>query len=169
MTRFLPLKTWHVLLLAALLPTGCHTNESRPPNAVITAQSAPVDQLHLISLPVGVDLDGKPGADGFAIKIFASRKGSDRPVAIKSGTLDVLLFDGILDNLENSKAIREWHFTASDLKNAQVPSSIGPAYQVSLAWDHSAPVKPQFTVLVRWHDKAFRPIEVATAVVNPGQ
>ena len=161
------MKIWNALLLAAVLvPTGCHTSGSGPSKGVITAKSAPVDQLHLISLPVGVDLDGKPGADGFVIKIFASRRGSARPVAIRSGTLDVLLFEGILENLEKSKPVREWHFTASDLKKTQVPSSIGPAYQVSLAWDHSAPLKSQFTVLVRWHEKAFRPIEVATTVMN---
>ena len=64
-----------VVLLAGalqlLLFAGCHTGG----RIVDRIGSGKIDSLNVLTFPVAVNLDSRPGSDGFAIKLYA---GNDR-------------------------------------------------------------------------------------------
>ena len=53
-----------------------------------------VAEVHLFGVPVALNLDGVPGPDGIGVRIYASGSGVARGIVVRSGVLEVLMFDG---------------------------------------------------------------------------
>jgi hypothetical protein len=80
--------------ILVVLATGCITEGkeqrkikklgSPPPNARIT-------ELHLWTMPVGINLDGRPGPDGFSLKVYASGPDYPKPIPLREGVLEILM------------------------------------------------------------------------------
>lgn len=112
----------------------------------------PIDALHLLTIPVAVNFDGAPGADGFAIKVYASRANEPKPIPIPNGSIEILMFDGIISSSEmkETKPLRNWTFEGPALRDRQYRTSIGVGYQFALAWGDARPTQERITVLVRY-------------------
>jgi hypothetical protein len=133
-----------VLLAAmALLMCGCATGGGR---------SVPLDQLHLLSVPIAVNFDNAPGADGFAIKVYASRQDVPKPVAISNGSVEILMFDGVVraGELNKVQPLRTWSFDTAALRARQYRTSIGVGYQFAISWGDAKPTAGHITVLARY-------------------
>jgi len=74
--------------LLAVALCGCVTN-SKTPRA---ASSSAIDELNLLGLPVAVNLDRRPGADGVVVKLFATSRSSPRAMPLRSGTLELIAY-----------------------------------------------------------------------------
>jgi hypothetical protein len=140
-----PRRGW--LCLAAgtlLLVSGCAT----PGGGRIA-----VDQLHLLTIPLAINLDNVPGSDGFAIKVYASRAGEPKPVAIPRGSIEILMYDGVIraTDLETARPLRTWTFAGDELRGRQYSTSIGVGYQFALPWGDAKPTADRITVLARYH------------------
>lgn len=111
-----------------------------------------VDQLHLLTIPLAVNFDNAPGADGFAIKVYASRASEPKPVAISRGSVEIVMYDGVvrLSDLATARPLRTWTFAADALRDRQYTTSIGVGYQFALPWGEAKPTADRITVLARF-------------------
>jgi hypothetical protein len=134
-----------LLLLAWAIFTGCATPKQ-------TAATGPIDELHLMAMPVALELDAEPGADSFAIKVYATNRALPRPLMITTGTVEVLMFDGVIQSgaLTKTEPLRVWSFPAADLAQYAFKSSFGPGYQFQLGWGKDRPRQPRITVTARY-------------------
>jgi hypothetical protein len=153
-------------LLLALL-AGC---ASRPPGAAgpSAIAASPIDEVHLLSVPAALNLDQLPGADGFAVKIFAGNRKQPKPVSVTSGTLEILMFDGVLKdrNPSTAKPLRIWSFSASQLKDHLEKTSIGASYRFTLLWGEAKPAQENITILARYVSTAGATIYSAPSTIS---
>ena len=114
-----------------------------PPSGIV--------ELNLLTLPVALNLDGAPGADGVAVKLYVGAAGSTKPVALRTGEVEFLLFDGLLtqDSTRLPEPARTWRLTAKQLRGLEVQALVGTGYQVTLRWDRFQPKSDRVTVLAR--------------------
>jgi len=149
LSRLFPIPTpGPVLFLGlVLLAGGCSTTSGDGGGA-----AADISELNLLTLPVALNLDGAPGADGVAIKLYAVAPGAPKPGPIRSGEVEILLFDGLL--APNSTTLpppaRTWRFTAKQLKEWEVRAMVGTGYQLTLRWDRFVPKGERVTVVARY-------------------
>jgi len=135
-------------LLLALV--GCASGNKQPARA-----PAPVDEgiveVHLLSLPMALNLDPLPGADGFAVKVYAIHRGRPKPAPITRGRFEILMYDGVLTsaNLATAKPLRTWSYSTEELKEFAVQASIGTGYEMVLRWDEAQPRQDRITILAR--------------------
>jgi hypothetical protein len=130
-----------------LLGAACSSTEHKP--AFSTAGE--FVELNILTSPVGIDLDGRPGIDGFALKAYASIATNPKAVPIRSGTLEVLMFDGTLFGRTNlPPALHTWSFTASELRQREFTAPLGTGYELGLAWGSDIPTRRLITVGARY-------------------
>lgn len=132
------------MLLAPL--TSCQTGNGRA--GAEKFGGSRIDSLNVLTFPVAVNLDTDPGSDGFAIKLYAGNNRLAKALPINSGSLEVLLFDGMLRSIEQ-KPIKTWHFTPDQLKQYQIGTTIGVGYQFALPWNDERPTQSRFSVVTR--------------------
>jgi hypothetical protein len=137
-----------VALIAAMMVAGCSSSRPSP------GGSAPrlVERLDLLLTPVALDLDGRPGADGFGVRIYASNRRSAFGSPILEGTLEILMYDGTIrtDELAKATPLRTWRYPASELKPHSQKTSIGLGYRFGLSWGEQRPRGDRITVVARY-------------------
>jgi hypothetical protein len=108
-------------------------------------------QLHLINVPVALDLDNLPGADGVSVKVYATARGNPKPVPIREGTLELLLFDGpFRRQFEPPPVLKQFTFSAEQLREAEFTAKIGTGYQFALRWGTNLPTQRVMSVGARY-------------------
>ena len=80
-----------IAVAGLLLLSACSSTGSKP---LFPASSGTPTQLNIITAPVGLNLDNRPGLDGFSVKVYANAGSNPKTVSIRSGMLEVLMFDG---------------------------------------------------------------------------
>lgn len=147
---------------------GCVT-ESRNASAGTRGPStAAVEEINLLAIPVAVNLDQNPGLDGFVIKVYASNRSRPKPMIIGSGTIEVFMFDGIMGftTAQDAAPRQTWQYSAAELKEFQIESSIGTAYQLALTWGESGPTGSKISVLVRYTPPQGSPVISAPSIIS---
>lgn len=112
-------------------------------------QGPPVEKIILLSAPAAVDLDQLPGADGIAIRIYASNRQTAKTIPVTAGTLEILMHDGvaIAGDLKSLKPLKTWSLTAAELRPYARSTTFGVCYSLLLSWGDARPTKPSITVL----------------------
>ncbi|MGV3771807.1 MAG: hypothetical protein ACO1QB_02830 [Verrucomicrobiales bacterium] len=149
-SRFIAVQV--VASLGLLCLCGCITEGTEPKKIKKLPpppEDARIEQLHLWSLPVGLNLDGKPGADGFSIKIYASSPDYPKPIAFNKGELEILMYDGAGTDAED-QPLKIWKFGPEDLKPFAAITPIGVSYEIVLPWGASFPTKKNISILARY-------------------
>lgn len=110
-----------------------------------------VDEVHLFGLPVTLNFDGIPGADGFAVRIFVTKNGGAKGSTIQSGNLEVMMFDGVVggDEIATKEPKQTWKFTPRQLTGLREQTSLGVGYRFALRWEEP-PTHGHITVLARY-------------------
>ena len=142
-----------VMAVCALVLTGAGCASSGPANSVNPPRSSKtVEELHLVAVPSALNLDGAPGVDGFAVKVYASTARSPKPVAITTGALEILMFDGVVkdDAALPDKPLRIWSFSVKEARAFERKGHIGVSYQFTLAWGEAKPAANRITVIARY-------------------
>jgi hypothetical protein len=141
-----------VALLAGLA-VGCGTGKSGASGAGgrSSQRSSGILELHLLTMPVALNLDGAPGPDGVAIKLFANVSNGAKPAPIRSGEVEILLFDGLLtgNTTPLPQPAHTWTFTAKELKSYETHALVGTGYQLTLRWSSFKPKNDRVTVIAR--------------------
>lgn len=153
-----PLVIWLVCLLV-LFFSGCGSLSSR--------SKASIDQLHLLVTSVALNLDGKAGADGVGVRVYASRRGETTAVPITTGQLEILMFEGTVpaSDLPNHKAAYTWTYPADKLKPQMQETSIGMSYRFAAIWGENKPSGDRVTFVARYTSPAGQVIYSAPSSV----
>ncbi len=153
------------LLLLSFIP-GCASSKPKIPRK--ETGPAKIVQIHLLAIPFAVNFDQVPGPDGFVVKVYAVDPSQPKPVAIPDGTLELLMFDGILkDNDPNiSKPRRTWSFSVKDLNHFITKTSIGTGYQLAARWGDSKPKGDKISVIARYTSAGVTILYSAPSVIS---
>jgi hypothetical protein len=142
-----------VALCAALILTGCQPSAPKPPRPV-TLGNNDINELHLLTSAAAVSLDGQGLAAGFAIRVYASSPASAETVPIARGTLDILMYDGVVPPaaIATNTPLQTWSFTADQLRASARVSAVGTSYPLTLRWLDKKPTLDRITVLACYRD-----------------
>jgi len=136
------------LVLGAFL-AGCSSPPNRSPSQPLTPAS--IDKLNLLAAPMALNLDGLPGPDTIAVKIYAGAARDPKPVPITTGTLELLAFEGVLKKSTNApQPLKIWTYTASELRRFQFKASIGIGYEIIASFTGLKPTADKLTILARY-------------------
>lgn len=139
------------LLGAELCTAGPRPSETEAAAPVSKGSRGGIDELHLFTVPVALNLDREPGPDGFEIKVYASSAERAKGVPITKGSLEVVMYDGVVSagGLEAAKPLHTWTYTAAQLKPFASTSSLGVGYRMAIRWAKDSPKGASITVVVR--------------------
>lgn len=153
---------------AVCLGVGCVTGSRNAPAGSRGLAQAAVEEINLLAIPVAVNLDQNSGLDGFVIKVYASNRSQPKPMTIGSGTIEVFMFDGILGvtTAPDAAPLRTWKYSAPELKEFQIDSSIGTGYQLALNWGENGPTSSKISVLVRYTPPQGSPVISAPSIIS---
>src|SRR4051812_14302058 len=129
-----------IVAMICLAAIGCSSSERR--TSLFAPNSGEVTELNVLTAPVGLDLDGRPGIDGFSVRVYANIASNPKTVPIVSGTLEILMFDGTVYGRTNvPPALRIWTFPADQLRNHEFTARIGVGYEFALPWGTNVPTR----------------------------
>ena len=158
-----PLSQWRCLTLPALLLgllSGCATVDGG-------GGSKTIGEIHLFGLPTALTVAGSSVPGGVGVRIYASETGGSRPLPIRRGRLEVLMFDrpsaGL--NPQTEKPLKAWGFEAGELAPFESTSMVGVGYQLELEWGQDRPNGKVFTVVARYRASGRNYIYSAPAAI----
>ncbi len=156
-----------VVCLALAMLSGCASGQKAAPGAK-TGPNAPFDQLQLLCAPVTLDFDQTPGPDGFALRVYAVSTRQSKAVPITKGTLEILMFDGLLKGggPDSPKPLRTWSYTAQELKGYAYKTAIGTSYGLTPLWGDAKPVQSRITVIARYTSPDGGKLRSAPSVIS---
>ena len=151
------------LALGAFL-IGC----SSPPKPATAPQNpVSIEKLNLLAAPIALNLDGLPGGDAVAVKIYATNARGAKPVPITSGTIDLLAFEGVLVNATNSpQPFKIWTYSASELRRLQFQSSIGTGYAITASFTGLKPKADKLSIVARYRPDPARAIYSSPSTIS---
>ena len=108
-------------------------------------------QLNVITVPVALDLDGKAGPDGIAVKLYANNSRNPKAARIREGTVEFVMFDGTFHGRTNPPPIlHTFTYIAPQLRLHEFNSKIGWGYDFSLRWGTNLPTQRIMSVGARY-------------------
>ena len=144
---------------------GCVSAHKGSRTSGPAASAGGIEEINLLAIPVGVNLDDVPGLDGFVIKIYASAPKRPKTVAIEDGTIDVLMFDGI-SGLSTAEPRATWSYSAQELERFEIQTSIGTGYQLAPLWGDRKPAESKIAVVVRYTPSEGTAIVSAPSIIS---
>lgn len=137
-------------LCACLTLLGCASHRRSATERV--SRSSDIAEIILWAMPLALNLDKSPGADGFAIKVYAVSSNDPKTQPIRSGQLDILMFDGALVGsvTETNQPRRVWSYSDRELTAFVFQTTIGTAYALTLHWGPDVPKQDRITVAARY-------------------
>ena len=148
------------LLLVAFLPAGCSSPSSSSP-----AAPEAIREINLLVMPTALTLDGQPGADAVAVKIFAATAAHAQTAPLRNGVLEVIAFDGTLDPALPTDPFHTWRFTPADLARRESKSVLGTGYDLTLSWSPKVLRTGRLTLVARFLPPQGRPVLSAPSFV----
>ena len=158
--------SWLGFTLLGLI-IGCASPKQKNPSPHANSEG-PVDQLNMLAIPVALNFDQRPGPDGFVVKVYAGNRNRPRPVSILSGTLELLMYDGILKSpgLNTAKPRRTWKYTSEELQAHVLKSSIGICYQLAPQWGETKPLGEKISVVAHYTSPEGLSLYSAASVIS---
>lgn len=154
----------------ALATSSCATSE----RAAGGRRDAPritdvtITELNMLAVPVALNLDQAPGADGFMVKIYAGNPARPKAIPIEKGTLEIVMYDGTLGATSATAAepLRVWTFDARELQRLRVVTTIGIGYEIIPRWGDAKPTRDKFTVEARFLSPEGLRVRSARSVIS---
>jgi hypothetical protein len=155
-----------IVLLAITTFCAC---TSTAPSAGTSSSPAKnrITQLNVITVPVALDLDGKPGPDGVAVKLYANNPEHPKALRMREGTLEFIMFDGTFHGRTNPPPIvQSFTFAASEFRLHEFNSKLGWGYEFTLRWGTNLPTQRIMSIGARYTAPNSRPIVSRTSSVT---
>jgi len=129
-----------------------------------------IGEIHLFGLPTAINIPGTTQPGGIGVRIYASEVGGSRGVPIRSGRLDVLMFDQPAEGLDakSKEPLKTWSFQAADLGAYSAMTMMGLCYTLELRWDQTRPQGKVISVVVRYTGKGKTPVYSPPTVIGVG-
>jgi hypothetical protein len=140
---------WVAAISIGLWAGGCSTS---PSTGQASGPARAVERLDMLLTPMALDLDGRPGMDGFGVRIYASNRKSAFGTPILQGNLEILLYDGTVraEQLADVAPLKTWRYAAGELRPFSQKTSIGTSYRFALNWGEQKPKEERITVVARY-------------------
>ena len=132
-------------MLCAVL-SACAPKSGAPPSASRNT----VNELNLLGLPVAVNLDDRPGADGVVMKLFAANRANPRTLPIRSGTLEIAAYPGTPSLTALPPPFHLWTFSPAELVPHEFTTALGTGYSLVLNWMPKLLPSDRVTVIARY-------------------
>ena len=149
-----------LLLLATLTACATRTDSPRPPAATA------ISELNLLGLPMAVNLDAQPGADGVVVKLFATSRASPRAVPIRSGILEISAYPESPDPAGLPPPFHRWTFTPVDLAPHAFNTALGTGYNLILDWRPRSFPADRVSVIARYQPDQGPPVTSAPSSIT---
>lgn len=154
------------LLIALILPglSGCSSPSG---GGVFSSRGDSIHELHLLVMPVALKF-ARPGSpDGFGVRVFASSRSRAKGVPIRSGTLDILAYDGVSSEsaLETAKPAQVWSYPAASLHPFAVAGPLGTGYELALPWQGTRPTGSRLTLVARYAPEQGAAVLAAPSII----
>jgi hypothetical protein len=154
-------KLFWCLLLGAFL--GC----SSPTKPDAASFPSSIDKLNLLAAPIALNLDGLPGPDSVAVKIYATSIREPKPLPITAGKLELIAFEGLLSGATNApQPLKSWTYTADELRRFQFQASIGIGYEITASFSGLKPKADKLTVVARYLPGSARAIYSSPSTIS---
>jgi len=135
-----------VFVAAAIGMCGC-----KAPVGGAKSGDERIAQVNLITVPVALDMDGVPGVDGIALKLYGNNPKEPKAIRIREGTIEFLLFDGTFHGRTSPPPVlRTFTFAASQLRLHEFRSTLGYGYDFTLRWGTNIPTQRIMSVGARY-------------------
>ena len=79
------------------------------------------------------------------------------------------MFDGVLIGTNAIEPLCTWTYSAGELRQYEMNSTIGLAYQFAPRWGDKRPNQNRFTVVARYNPDGEKALESAPSVISVGQ
>jgi len=156
------------ILLSSLLLclAGCGT--ARDGNSDTARPSKGIGELHLLAVPLAINSDQSPGADGFAVKVYAVDPTRPKTQPIGEGTLEILMFDGLIPGtFPGTNSPRHvWTYPAIQLPRYKHTGIVGDGYEFTPHWTTNQPKADQITVAARYRPLQGPPVLSAPSIIT---
>lgn len=101
-------------------------------------------------MPTALNLDGQPGADTAAVKVFATLAGIPKAAPIRSGILEILAYEGTFDPAHPTAPFHRWRFESADLQRFEFQTLLGTGYNMTLSWSPKVLAGTRLTLIARY-------------------
>ena len=128
---------------------GCLTNQVGVNNGGLSLDlsgDGDVDSIRLFTSPSVLNLDNKPGVDGFTAKIYALDQDMPKPIKVNKGEIEFLLYESTIDG----DPLQIWKFNSKKLKKHMLTTQIGVVYDFRLLWDPANAPKRKAAILAQY-------------------
>ena len=105
-----------------------------------------VDSIRLFTSPSVLNLDNKPGVDGFTAKIYALDQDMPKPIKVNKGEIEFLLYESTIDG----DPLQIWKFDSKKLKKHMLTTQIGVVYDFRLLWAPANVPKRKAAILAQY-------------------
>ena len=132
-----------LLLLAMIVGSACKDTPLRSTGKIV--------QLNLMTVPIALDFDDRAGPEGISVKVYASASDAPKPVRLREGTLELLLFDGPFQRqAPPPPVLRRFQYSVPELLPHEFTARLGVGYQFNLAWGTNLPTQRIMSVAARY-------------------
>ncbi len=125
---------------------GCGT----PSRAPAVGSRTMIHELNVVGLPVAVNLDDQPGADGVVVRLFAANRSLPRALPIRSGSLEVSAYEGTPSSAALPVPFQVWTYSPQELARREVSTTLGLGYNLLLSWVPRVLSSDRVTIIVRY-------------------
>ena len=154
-----------LLLVGVVGLVGC-----AGPKPAAKARPGPggIAELHMLSMPIAMNLDAAPGIDGLAVKLYAVARAEPKPTPITDGRVEILMYDGAITGRisETNQPLHVWAFPAEKLPEFRFKTTIGTGYALTLPWGEDRPQEKRVTILARYLKMGEMPVYSAPHSVS---
>jgi len=151
-----------LLTLLCLLLTACASKSG----ATSPGSRTTINELNLLAMPVAVNLDDTPGADGVVLKLFAANRGHPRTLPLRSGTLEIAAYPGTPSPAALPEPFHLWTFTPADLKPCEITTRLGTGYSLTLNWMPQILSSNRVTIIARYLPMHSAPVISAPSFIT---
>jgi len=121
----------------------------------------------MLAVPVALNLDSLPGPDSVAVKIYAGNLRDGKTAPITTGTLELLMFNGVLKKSTNAPVpLHTWSYPARQLKHYEFKAAIGIGYEFTASWITNKPTATKVTLVSRYLPDSGPPIYSAPSTIS---
>jgi hypothetical protein len=152
-----------VLTVVALL-AACSSPRPKTGAPAAAPMTGRIEEIHLLAIPMALNLDQKPGLDGFGIKVYAINRALPKPLPIRDGTLEILMYDGFVDDT-NARPRCTWKYQPEELAKYERTATVGPAYEFAPRWTTNNPSQNRITVIARYTSPEGAPLDSAASII----
>jgi len=117
-------------------------------------------------MPLAVNLDDIPGADGVVLKLFAANRGHPRSLPLRSGTLEIAAYPGTPSPTALPEPFQLWTFTPAELKPYEFTTGLGTGYSLTLNWMPRLLSSNRVTIIARYLSTHGAPVTSAPSFIT---